>query len=64
MPIIRVEMFPGRTTDQKRDMVKALTDAFVATAGGNPTSVHVVITDIEKSNWGTGGELNSDRFPD
>jgi 4-oxalocrotonate tautomerase len=45
-------------------MVKALTDAFVATAGGTPASVHVVITDIEKSNWGTGGELNSDRFPD
>ena len=64
MPIIRVEMFEGRTTEQKREMVRELTHAFVKTAGGSPAAVHVVITDVAKSDWGSGGELCSDKFPD
>jgi 4-oxalocrotonate tautomerase len=64
MPIIRVEMFPGRTTDQKRALVRELTDAFVRAAGGTPASVHVVLTDVSKGDWGTGGELCSDKYPD
>lgn len=64
MPIIRVEMFKGRSIEQKRAIVRDLTDAFVGAAGGNPAGVQVIITDVEKSDWGTGGELNSDRFPD
>lgn len=64
MPIIHVEMFPGRTVEQKREMVKELTDAFVRTAGGKHDSVFVVIDDVEKHNWGAGGELCSDKFPD
>lgn len=64
MPIIRVEMFTGRTEDQKRALVRDLTDAFVGAAGGTPESVHVVITDVAKSDWGSGGQLCSDKFPE
>ena len=64
MPIIRVEMFEGRSTEQKRDMVRELTRAFVDTAGGTPESVHIVITDVAKSDWGAAGQLCSDKFPD
>ena len=49
MPIIRVEMFAGRTEQQKRALVRELTDAFVNVAGGTPESVNVVITDIDKN---------------
>ncbi|WP_424811542.1 4-oxalocrotonate tautomerase [Roseococcus sp. YIM B11640] len=61
MPIIHVEMYAGRTADQKRALVKALTDAFVTTAGGSPQSVQVVLRDVEKSDWATGGMLGSDK---
>ena len=64
MPIIRVEMFTGRTEKQKRALVRELTDAFVNAAGGTPESVNVVITDVDKSDWGSGGDLFSDKFPD
>ena len=64
MPIIRVEMFAGRTEQQKRALVRELTDAFVNAAGGTPESVNVVITDVDKSDWGSGGELCSDKFQD
>ena len=60
MPIIRVEMFAGRTEEQKRALVKELTDGFVRTAGGDPEHVHVVLTDVAMSDWGFGGELCSD----
>ena len=64
MPIIRVEMFKGRTTEQKRELVKEVTEAFVRTCGGNAAAIHVVITDVDKNDWGSGGELCSDKFPD
>ena len=64
MPIIRVEMFTGRTEQQKRALVRELTDAFVNAAGGTPESVNVVIADVDKSDWDSGGELCSDKFPD
>ncbi|KIC09319.1 4-oxalocrotonate tautomerase [Leisingera sp. ANG-M1] len=64
MPIIRVEMFTGRSEDQKRAIVRDLTDAFVQAAGGSPDSVHVVITDVDKGNWGAGGQLCSDKYPE
>ena len=64
MPIIRVEMFSGRTPEQKKAMVKELTDAFVRTAGGKPEAVHVVVSDVDKDHWAVAGELCSERYPD
>ena len=61
MPIIRVEMFPGRTADQKRDLVRELTDGFVQTCGGAGDRLHVVITEVDHENWGVGGELTSNK---
>lgn len=62
MPIIRVEMFAGRDREQKRKLVKALTDAMVETTGANRDAVWVVINDVEKEDWGFGGELGVDKY--
>ncbi len=64
MPVIRVEMFKGRTRDQKRELVKELSEAFVKTCGGDVKSLQIVITDVEKENWGSAGELCADKYPD
>ncbi len=64
MPIIRVEMFKGRDDDQKRALVRELTDTFVRVTGARAESLHVVISDVDKSDWGIGGQLARDRFPD
>lgn len=64
MPVIRVEMFKGRTRDQKRTLIKELTDSFLRTCGGKAESVFIVIEDVEKENWGIGGELMADKYPD
>jgi 4-oxalocrotonate tautomerase len=54
-------MFPGRTIDQKRDLARELTDGFVRACGGAGEKLHVVITEVERENWGVGGELMSDK---
>ena len=64
MPIIRVEMFPGRSREQKRELVKEITSCFDRTSGGPESAVTVVLSDIEKEDWGSGGELCIDKFPD
>ena len=47
MPTIRVELFEGRTVEQKRALAQALTDATVRVLG----------------DWATGGALWSDKPP-
>lgn len=64
MPIIRVEMFKGRTREQKRALVRELTDTFIRTCGGKPESVQIVITDVAKEDWSTAGVLMADKYPD
>lgn len=64
MPVIRVEMFSGRSREQKRTLVKALTAGFVDTCGGSAKGLHVVITEVEKENWGASGELCCDLYPE
>ena len=61
MPTLRVEMFEGRTADQKRALVAALTEACVRTLGGSPDSVNIVLFDIARENWASGGRLWSDK---
>ncbi|KRI00370.1 4-oxalocrotonate tautomerase [Curvibacter sp. PAE-UM] len=61
MPTIRVDMFEGRTPEQKREFVKALTEATVKALGTSPEAVDVILTDIKKSDWATGGVLWSEQ---
>lgn len=61
MPTIRVEMFAGRTPDQKKALVQALTQACVDTIGAKPESVDILLFDIEPSAWATAGELWSEK---
>ena len=64
MPIIRVEMFSGRSREQKRLLVRELTDAFLRVAGGKPGSVTIILQDINKEDWGGAGVLMADKYPD
>jgi 4-oxalocrotonate tautomerase len=61
MPTIRVEMFEGRTPEQKRALVTALTEACVRTLGTAPDSVDILLFDIARQSWATGGTLWSEK---
>jgi 4-oxalocrotonate tautomerase len=61
MPLIRVELFEGRSVEQKRALAQALTEAAVRTLGCAPGAVDVMLFDVARSDWATGGELWSDK---
>ncbi len=64
MPLIRVEMFAGRTREQKRELAKELTEAYVRVCGGTPQGITLLMEDVSKENWSAGGELMCDKYPD
>jgi 4-oxalocrotonate tautomerase len=64
MPIIRVEMFKGRSREEKRSLVRELTETFVRVAGGKPESVTIIFQDVDKENWAAAGALMIDKYPD
>ena len=63
MPTIRVELFEGRTAEQKAALAQELTAACVRVLGGQPDSVDILFYDIAKGNWATGGRLWSETAP-
>jgi 4-oxalocrotonate tautomerase len=61
MPSIRVELFAGRSVEQKRALAAALTEATVRTLGVSPDGVEVLFVDIARHDRATGGTLWSDK---
>ncbi len=60
MPVIRVEMFK-RNLEQKRELVKELTNSFVKTCGGNKEAIKILITEVDQEDWASGRVLISDK---
>lgn len=59
MPVVTVDMWEGRTIDQKRTIVEGITATFEK-VGVPPAALHIVINDVPKHNWGTAGKLASE----
>jgi 4-oxalocrotonate tautomerase len=63
MPTIRVELFEGRTAQQKAALAKEITEACVRVLGGSPDSVDILFFDMQRQDWATGGVLWSEKAP-
>lgn len=61
MPFVVVHLWEGRNTEQKRALVRAITDAMVTHADAKPDALHVAIQEYPLENWGRAGVLGSDR---
>jgi 4-oxalocrotonate tautomerase len=61
MPFVMVKMIEGRSVEQKRRLVKELTNVVVKYTGVTEDQVHVVIEDYAKENWAAGGVLLADK---
>ena len=55
MPTIRVELFEGRSPEQKSELAKELTQACVKVLGGSAGGVDVLFFDVARHDWATGG---------
>lgn len=56
MPVIQIDMFEGKTKEQKKAIIKEVTQAMVKAVGYKPSQITVIIRDIRPINWGTAGE--------
>ena len=61
MPVVTVQMWKGRTVEQKRKLAKALTDAMVEHADAKPDGLHVIIQEYGLEDWARAGVLGVDR---
>lgn len=61
MPIIRIEMLPGRTVEQKREFAHAVTDLASDILGCGRDGIAVIFDEVAPHNWANGGLLESDK---
>jgi len=62
MPIVIVEMWEGRTIEQKKKLVEGITSV-ITDMGVRPEGVTILIKDNPKHNWARGGKLASETSP-
>ena len=58
MPVVIVEMWEGRTEEQKERLIEGITKAFNE-IGVKAEWLNIIIHDVPKTNWGTHGEQAS-----
>ena len=63
MPVVIVEMWEGRTIEQKKQLAEGITSSFEK-IGVPQEAVHIIIKDNPKHNWAIGGKLASEKFPE
>lgn len=61
MPYINVQITKNNVTiEQKRRIIKEMTQTLVTVLGKKPEHIHIVIDEIEPENWGFSGVLTSE----
>jgi 4-oxalocrotonate tautomerase len=60
MPVVHIYMYAGRSTEQKRELVRRISRDFEEVANVKPESLNILFHDMDKSDWGISGALGSD----
>jgi len=61
MPLIQVVQTPGKTAEEKRELVRELTEAYVNATGSKPESVWVTVSEVATDSWSVAGATLADR---
>jgi len=61
MPTITIQLFEGRTLEQKRKLVQSITKATCSSIGCEPAAVDIILNEVKRENWSTAGRLWSDK---
>ena len=60
MPYVIVEMYEGRSVDQKRAAARAITDAIVTHLNTTAEATHVLFHELKRENAAQAGKLACD----
>jgi 4-oxalocrotonate tautomerase len=61
MPVVQIHMIEGRTIEQKRALVKKVADAVHETIGAPLENIHVILSDMPRTNYADAGILHADK---
>jgi 4-oxalocrotonate tautomerase len=63
MPYVNIKITKDASTtiEQKQELIKGATDLLVKVLNKNPETTFVVIEEVEKDNWGVGGQSVTQR---
>lgn len=59
MPFVRIDLFEGRTLEQKKALAKEVTEAVVRNTGAPQSAVHVIINDMPEGTYFPQGEMRT-----
>jgi len=57
MPVVTIEWYEGRSSEQKREIAEKLTALLVEVGKTEPEHVWIRFVDSSKGDWAMGGEL-------
>ena len=60
MPVVKIDMWEGRTKEQKERLIKSVSNAIANTLEIPKEHITVIINDVSKTNWGLKGEQASE----
>jgi 4-oxalocrotonate tautomerase len=60
MPTIQIDFLEGRTLEQRRAMVKKVTEAMVESIGCKPEAVQIIIREMSRQHLSRNGKLRCD----
>jgi 4-oxalocrotonate tautomerase len=61
MPVLQINLWEGRTHEEKAEVVKAITDDLVRILKCKPEAVTIMFSDYKHENWAKAGVLISDQ---
>jgi 4-oxalocrotonate tautomerase len=61
MPIVRIDLLEGRTTERKADLIRRVTEAVVAALDVRPEQVRVLLSEVPPEHWAIGGRTIAER---
>ena len=55
MPLVRIELFEGRTDEEKDKMIREVTRAMATSLNIDKDDVDIILQEIKRKDWATGG---------
>ena len=61
MPVVQIIVWSGITKENKKKMVEGMTKV-LEELGSPRDAITIIIYEVPKSNWASGGQLHSEKF--
>lgn len=61
MPVVQISVWAGISEENKKQVVEGITEV-IAEIGVPKEAITVIIYEVPKTNWASGGQMHSEKF--